>query len=83
MDGVYNFKARMNLSMRIRHYWSNVTYRSFYDVAADGSWIDKPFQDGYDENFNLFNLDMFFTWDFASEAGSWWRGRMRWDPMQV
>ena len=20
--------------------------------------------DGYDENFNLFNLDMFFTWDF-------------------
>ncbi|HYK47462.1 MAG TPA: DUF5916 domain-containing protein [Parafilimonas sp.] len=64
MDGVYNFKARMNLSMRIRHYWSNVTYRSFYDVAADGSWIDKPFQEGYDENFNLFNLDMFFTWDF-------------------
>jgi len=64
MDAVYNFKARMNLNMRIRHYWSNVTYRSFYDVAADGSWIDKPFQDGYDENFNLFNLDMFFTWDF-------------------
>lgn len=64
LDGVYNFKARMNLTMRMRHYWSSVHYRSFYDVANDGSWIDRDFMPGYDENFNLFNLDMFFTWDF-------------------
>jgi hypothetical protein len=63
-NGVYNFKARMNLTMRVRHYWSSVHYRSFYDVASDGSWIDRDYMPGYDENFNLFNLDMFFTWDF-------------------
>src|SRR5205085_2978883 len=64
LNSVYNFKARMNLTLRARHYWSSVHYRSFYDVAADGNWIDRPYMPGYDENFNLFNLDMFFTWDF-------------------
>lgn len=64
LSGVYNFKARMNLTVRARHYWSSVHYRSFYNVAGDGKWIDRDYINGYDENFNLFNLDAFFTWDF-------------------
>lgn len=64
VSGEYNFKARMNLSLRARHYWSKVHYQSFHDVLADGSWTDRPYISGRDNNFNLFNLDMFFTWDF-------------------
>ncbi len=64
LSGVYNFKARMNLSLRARHYWSKVHYTNFYDVLQDGNWTERPFMSGYDRNFNLFNLDMFFTWDF-------------------
>ena len=64
LSGVYNFKARMNVTMRARHYWSSVHYWSFYNVASDGNWINRDYMPGYDENFNLFNLDMFFTWDF-------------------
>jgi hypothetical protein len=64
INGIYNFKARMNLTVRVRHYWSSVHYRSFYNVAGDGSWINRDYMEGYDENFNLFNLDAFFTWDF-------------------
>lgn len=64
LSGVYNFKARMNLTMRMRHYWSKVQYASFFDVDEKGYWIDRPFIENQDDNFNAFNLDMFFTWDF-------------------
>ncbi len=64
LDAVYNFKARMSLTVRIRHYWSNVHYDSIYTVKSDGYWVDRPYISGYNENFNAFNMDMFFTWDF-------------------
>lgn len=61
----YNFKARMTLSMRARHYWSRVNYVQVFKVLPDGSWHEpRFFMDGLDQNYNLFNLDMFFTWDF-------------------
>lgn len=64
VTAVYNFKARMNLTARARHYWSGVHYQYFYDVLPDGNWKDRPYINGNDQNLNLFNLDMFFTWDF-------------------
>ena len=64
LNAVYNFKARMNLNMRVRHYWSKVAYKTFYDVLPSGDWTERPFIDNQNENFNAFNLDMFFTWDF-------------------
>lgn len=64
VNGIYNFKARMNLSLRLRHYWSKVTNVAFYDVKPDGYWTERAFLPGHDENFNTFNVDMFFTWDF-------------------
>lgn len=60
----YYFQARMNLSFRARHYWSKVIYLEFYDVLPDGNYLPRPFTDGMDDNFNAFNIDMFFTWDF-------------------
>jgi hypothetical protein len=41
-----------------------VQYKSFYNVAADGSHIERSFIDNLDENYNLFNVDAFLTWDF-------------------
>lgn len=64
LNAIYNFKARMNLTMRARHYWSKVHYQSFHDVLPDGNWTDRAYINGKDRNVNLFNLDMFFTWDF-------------------
>lgn len=64
INGVYNFKARMSLTARLRHYWSNVHYRQMFYIKPDGYWNDIPLINGYDENFNAFNIDMFFTWDF-------------------
>ncbi|RPD48928.1 DUF5916 domain-containing protein [Paracnuella aquatica] len=62
--GLYNFTPRMNLSLRARHYWSNVHYRSFFNVAEDGGYIPRAALRNTDYDFNVFNIDAFYTWDF-------------------
>jgi hypothetical protein len=63
-SAIYNFTPRMNLTMRIRHNWSQVKYKRFANVDAKGRDIPRPFIPGQDENINFFNLDAFYTWDF-------------------
>jgi Domain of unknown function (DUF5916) len=60
----YSFNPGMNMSMRMRHYWRQVLNTNFYDLKNDGYWAERPFASGYNQNFNTFNLDMFYTWDF-------------------
>jgi hypothetical protein len=65
--GTFNFTSRKNLTLRARHYWSKVLYNKFYSIDAEGNFIDRADPvppGGNDENFNLFNVDAFFTWDF-------------------
>lgn len=66
LNAQYNFRARMNLSIRARHFWSNVTYTNFYTVESSGEWrnTEIPFQPNRNGNFNAFNIDAFYTWDF-------------------
>ena len=64
VNGIYNFTSRMNLTLRARHYWSRVNYVAFFDVKNDGYWTERSFIPGRDRNFNVFNIDMFYTWDF-------------------
>ena len=64
VGGQYNFTARMNATIRLRHNWTNIINKSFYKLKADGNWTDYPFTDGRNRNFNVFNIDMFYTWDF-------------------
>ena len=62
----YNFKARMNLTVRARHFWSNVTYTNFYTVDGEGEWRNSEiaYTNNRNGNFNAFNIDAFYTWDF-------------------
>jgi hypothetical protein len=64
LSAQYGFTPRMNLNIRMRHYWSYVDYKYFYYVKPDGYWQDKPFEPNRNRNFNVFNIDMFYTWDF-------------------
>ncbi len=64
ISGVYNFAPRLNLTLRTRHYWNQVTYKGFFNVASDGSHVKRTFIRGKNENYNLFNTDAFLTWDF-------------------
>ncbi|GAA4335723.1 DUF5916 domain-containing protein [Flaviaesturariibacter amylovorans] len=64
LSGIYNFTPRMNLTLRARHYWSQVHYLNFFKVNARGDLGPIAFIPGQDQNFNIFNLDAFYTWDF-------------------
>ena len=67
LSGIYNFSPRTNLTLRARHYWSNVPYNRFANVDGKGNAIFRdpslPAPD-LNSNVNIFNLDAFFTWDF-------------------
>jgi hypothetical protein len=64
LSSIYNFTPRINLTLRARHYWSNVIYKRFANVDNKGNPISRSFIAGLDENINFFNADAFFTWDF-------------------
>lgn len=66
-SGVYNFTPRMNLTMRMRHYWSRVNFQELYAVNSDGTvapFPNTPDLHPYIANPNFFNIDAFLTWDF-------------------
>ena len=60
----YNLNARLNTSIRLRHYWSNLNNTDFFDLKENGYWTPRTFASGYDRNFNSFNCDLFMNWDF-------------------
>lgn len=65
-SGIYNFTPRMNLTFRARHYWNRILNTNLYNVQDDGYWIERLSMQpsDYNVNYNVFNLDVFYTWDF-------------------
>lgn len=64
LSGIYNFTPRLNLTLRVRHYWNEVKYLSFHNVDNNGDLINRAFINNWDDNVNIFNTDAFLTWDF-------------------
>lgn len=68
----YIFTNRMGLTFRLRHYWSTVAYREFFQLNQEGGLDDSDYPGFYDDgttdrdnSFNAFNIDMVYTWVFA------------------
>ncbi len=61
----YTFSPKSNLTFRARHYWSKVVYDAFYKLKDDGDLSPKTWTANQDRNFNIFNIDMIYTWQFA------------------
>ncbi len=64
LSAQYNFNSRMNINIRMRHYWSLLQNTNFYNLKPDGYWNEVAFIPNQNLNFNTFNIDMFYTWDF-------------------
>jgi hypothetical protein len=94
LNASYIFTNRMGLTLRVRHYWSTLTYRSFHVLDEDGHLAETDYT-GHDENdyslhnnsFDAFNVDMVYSWVFApgSELTVVWknailRGDTQYDP---
>lgn len=68
----YTFNNKMGISFRPRHYWTKVKYDEFRLLDDKGLLQPTTYQ-GKDEeghslhhtNFNIFTVDMVFTWRFA------------------
>ncbi len=62
----YFFTVKSAASISIRHYWSPVHYKSFYILEKDGSLSPHYSFDGNpDLNFNVWNLDLGYSWEFS------------------
>ncbi|RYY51144.1 MAG: hypothetical protein EOO06_01640 [Chitinophagaceae bacterium] len=62
----YNFNIKMGINFRVRHYWRKVDYQTFYLLKDNGSLqgiANVPRNP--DNNVNIFNVDMVYTWQFA------------------
>lgn len=64
LSGIYNFTSRINLTLRARHYWSNVIVKRLALLDNNGNAVAATTASGLDYNVNYFNADAFFTWDF-------------------
>jgi len=67
LSGTYNFTSRMNLTFRARHFWNKLENTNLYYANADGYWTERTDLKAanYNANYNIFNLDVFYTWDFS------------------
>lgn len=66
-DAKYNFSNKMAINLRVRHYWSDRRNSAFYDLKDDGSLSSYSGNalNGTDRNYNVFNIDLIYTWQFA------------------
>ncbi len=61
----YAFNNRMTVSFRMRHYWSKVHNKEFFELEENGDLSPSKYWDNHDFNFNAFNVDAIFRWRFA------------------
>ena len=62
----YNWDKRSGITFRARHYWSKVQPQEFFTLQQDGSLMkNSTYTNNLDNNLNIFNIDMVYTWEFA------------------
>ncbi|WP_231427039.1 DUF5916 domain-containing protein [Pedobacter sp. Leaf250] len=66
-DAKYTFTNLMGVTVVLRHYWSDRRNKEFYLLKPDGNLMDYqgPALTGTDRNYNVFNIDLIYTWQFA------------------
>ena len=58
----------MGLTLRLRHYWSQLNNHKYFDLAQNGALADLTsvnFSPNNDQNYNAWNIDMIYLWEFS------------------
>jgi len=66
-DAKYTFTNKMGFTVVLRHYWSDRRNKEFFLLKPDGNLTNyqgAPLT-GTDRNYNVFNIDLIYTWQFA------------------
>jgi len=61
----YTVNSKMAFNFRARHYWSKVFYNSFHSLDLEGNLGSTDYNEFNNFSFNLFNIDLNYTWRFA------------------
>ncbi len=66
LTGNLSFNTKSNLALSFRHYWSPVTYdTNFFELNNEGTLNTSSFQGNHNINYNIWNLDLSYSWEFA------------------
>jgi hypothetical protein len=63
----YSFSNKSWITLRARHYWSEVEVKQLYDLQDDGTLKSTAHTNTVinHQNYNIFNIDAVYTWQFA------------------
>ena len=65
VSAAYTFNNRMSLTVRTRHYTSNVRYADFARLRPNGEEELVDYRRNRDNTYNAFNVDAVYAWWFA------------------
>ena len=93
LSSSYIFTNRMGLTFRLRHYWSRVKYKDFFELTEEDELVNTDYN-GLDSNsgnslhnrnFNQFNIDMEYNWQFlpGSEVRVIWKRAIGTDDLNT
>ncbi len=55
----------MNFGLKLRHYWSFSENNSYYKLLENGYTEAYSYKDNANQNLNLWNFDLSYSWWFA------------------
>jgi hypothetical protein len=65
LEGKYSITANMNFGLKLRHYWSFSENNSYYKLLKNGYTEAYSYTDNANQNLNLWNFDLSYSWWFA------------------
>ncbi len=66
LTGNLSFNTKSTLALSFRHYWSPVIYdTNFFELNNQGTLNASSYQENHDINYNIWNLDLSYSWEFA------------------
>ncbi|SHK59082.1 Carbohydrate family 9 binding domain-like [Hymenobacter psychrotolerans DSM 18569] len=65
LSAAYTFNNRMSLTVRTRHYTSNVRYQDFTQLRPGGEEVPIAYARNRNNTYNAFNIDAVYSWWFA------------------
>jgi len=65
LEGKYSITAKMNFGLKLRHYWSFSENNSYHKLLENGYTEAYSYTDNANQNLNLWNFDLSYSWWFA------------------
>ena len=66
ISGKLSFNTKSSLGLSFRYYWSPVKYdQKFYELDPKGTLINSNYLNNHDINYNIWDLDLSYSWEFA------------------